>query len=497
MMEPFFEVMEGHVLDRLRELPAECVQMAITSPPYFGLRSYGTEPQVWGGDHKCTHDWDEPATLHVQSGGTGKSGLNRDGRSEHARAEGQARTVERSSVNAHQKQGATSQRQGRSNVEAQRNDYRSLGCFCRLCGAWKGELGLEPDFELYIDHLLEVFREVRRVLRDDGTFWLNIGDSYAGSGKGQNKDGQHNMKAGDKQMTSKGTLVGGLPVIRASTQRRQAVNVDGIRPRSGLESLPNKSLMGIPWRVADAMQGDGWILRNAVVWNKTNPMPGSQMDRFTSSYEFMFLFAKRGRYFFDMEAVKEDAVGGHPSQNKARKLADGTSRDRLDTHMGSSIPWDSEKRTPRDVWSFPTAPYRDAHFATFPPRLVETPILAGSPEMGSCSACGAPWRRIVAVWYENPGNRTTNGPRSLENRGFTAGFEERLVKKTETLGFQPSCVCLAPREPAVVLDPFIGSGTTAVVALNLGRSCIGIELNPEYAQMARDRVKKESKRVSA
>jgi DNA modification methylase len=257
-----------------------------------------------------------------------------------------------------------------------------------------GQIGLESTPEAYVGRLVEVFREVRRVLKLDGTLWLNLGDSYANDTKwGGSTGGKHS-----------GALHG-HPVGRA-------------RRSTGLKS---KDLIGVPWRVAFALQADGWYLRQDIIWAKPNPMPESVRDRCTKAHEYVFLLAKSKRYFYDAAAVGETATN-RPSGNKARKLADG-SECRLNTHLGRGVPYvASETRNRRSVWTITPKPYKGAHFAVMPEALVTPCILAGS----------------------RPGD--------------------------------------------LVLDPFAGAGTVAVVARRLARSFVGMELKAEYCALAERRL---------
>ena len=304
-----------------------------------------------------------------------------------------------------------------------------------------GQLGLEDTPALYVERMVEVFREVRRVLKDDATLWLNLGDSYAGSGKGPS----NSMDRPSKCMSN----------VAAAPNRWLSVE----------KGLKGKDLIGIPWRVAFALQADGWWLRSDIIWAKPNCMPESVTDRPTRSHEYLFLLAKSERYHYDADAIKEPAIyhveGAHGSTTarKARASADTKSfpadgrngirpagfkdatafngknrrsdkqRGHWRIHQGFNDRWDamerdeqcSGMRNKRDVWTIAPAQFREAHFATFPEKLVEPCVLAGCPVGG------------------------------------------------------------------VVLDPFGGSGTTGMVALRLGRSATLIELNPAYAAMCAER----------
>lgn len=218
----------------------------------------------------------------------------------------------------------------------------------------ESQIGLEETPELYVNRLVEVFHEVRRVLTDDGTLWLNLGDSYAGSMKGLGADGKH--YGGGKQITNTGSVVGQL------------------RPAKAQEiGLKSKDLVGIPWMVAFALRADGWYLRQDIIWAKPNPMPESVKDRCTKGHEYLFLLTKSSRYFFNVDAIKEPAVGG-PAGNKERKQ-----RPTPNPALAGAIPWaGGELRQKRSVWTVIPQKYKAAHFATFPEKLVEPCLLAGS-----------------------------------------------------------------------------------------------------------------------
>ncbi len=348
-------------------------------------------------------------------------------------------------------------------------------------------IGLEPTFEEHIETLVTVFREVRRVLRKDGTCWLNCGDSYAGSWGAQSRGNPcvetSTLSNGQVHAAPKGTRTG-------STER-----TPGLKP---------KNLLMMPARVALALQADGWWLRSEIVWHKPNPMPESVTDRPTSAHEKLFLLAKGARYFYDAQAVRTKASSpnreafrpgdyrdqGAFVQENSRKSDKQRGHGRR--HAGFNDRWDAMPKAEqqamganlRNVWTISTHSFPEAHFATFPPKLVEPCVKAGTSEKGCCSACGAPWARVTERKQVNPGNRQTNGSRSVERRHATAGFEQRLETQVETLGWQPTCEHDADPVPCTVLDPFAGAGTTGLVADRLGRDAILIELNPEYAEMA-------------
>jgi DNA modification methylase len=331
-----------------------------------------------------------------------------------------------------------------------------------------GQIGLERDVTEFVDKLVQVFREVKRVLRDDGTLWLNLGDSYNGSG---GAGGDYNE--------------GGL---KAGQPRYPGHDVAGLKP---------KDLIGVPWRVAFALQEDGWILRSDCIWAKPNPMPESVTDRPTKSHEYMFLLAKRERYYYDADAIREEHTAlDRPPGNNSRIYVD---RDAAHGHERKRPSLDNSfhpaGRNRRTVWTIATAPYSGAHFATYPPALVEPCIKAGTSERGVCPACGAPWRRVVERGeLVIPPNRKGSSMGSKytgdDQSGWTNdNYRPGAKYKREERGWSPTCTCDAGDPiPATVLDCFNGAGTTGLVAQQLGRRYVGLDLSPEYLRLSRDRL---------
>lgn len=352
----------GDALGVLAETPSAIAQTCVTSPPYWGLRDYGVRSRVWDGEMSCRHRW-------VAAG------------------------------------------------RAERGGRR-----CRRCGAWAGCLGLEPDPGLYVKHIVAVMREVRRVLRPDGTLWLNLGDSYAA----------------------------------------RAMGTEGETP-----AAKPKDLLGIPWRVALALQGDGWWLRSDVIWAKSNLTPEPARDRPVHAHEYLFLLAPSRRYHYDGFAVREPARGGG-------------------------------MRNRRSVWTLPTAQFAGAHFASFPEALADPCVLAGTSP-AACRRCGAPWRRLVCSRRLLDGREVTGdwtGPHSRLRSGRalrTGEGHSKVEVRRETVGWEPTCEHREPGARCTVLDPFAGTGTTGRVAMRHGRHFLGVELSGEYARLARRRISDASR----
>lgn len=381
-------IIEGDVLDRLRELPDETFQCVVTSPPYWGLRDYGID----------------------------------------------------------------------------------------------GQLGLESTPEAYLARMVDVFSEVRRVLRKDGTLWLNMGDSYAANG------------------------ISGLGTTEGHGKFRGGAKTDSrIRERTCPAGLKPKDLCGMPWRLALALQADGWWLRQDIIWAKPNPMPESCTDRCTKAHEYVFLLTKSARYFWDAEAVAEPvtpdmawrAERGYTRGGNGKVDASRCDADTLRGEQSKEIKGGTRNR--RDVWTIASEPYPEAHFATFPQELPKLCILAGTSARGACPKCGAPHERVVTekptvkpVDYAGKNSMLTD-PQSaarrlhgnVKARREAGATHENAFPRVTTTGWRPTCECgEASTVPCRVLDPFGGSGTTGQVALELGRHATLIELNPDYVALA-------------
>lgn len=361
-----------------------------------------------------------------------------------------------------------------------------------------GQMGLEATPDAYVAGMVAVFREVRRVLRDDGTLWLNLGDSYASA-----------WPAPKNRRNIIGQAMNGG---KRGPMRTSRLSGD----------LKEKDLIGIPWMLAFALRADGWWLRSDIIWAKTNPMPESVTDRCTRSHEFVFHLSKSANYYHDAEAIREpsvepervrdDVVGGTSHVERGQHSPGGRftrdkQRGHSRRHAGFNGRWDSMTkeeqavmgRNKRDVWTIATHPYPDAHFATMPPELAETCIKAGTPER-TCEACSAPWRRDVeraGYTGERADDSVYTGRAYATPQSKPRGPAKDYGSGTAyTRGWLPTCDC----EPALnigmgkatVLDPFGGAGTTGLVADRLGRDALLIELNPKYAAMAERRIRDDS-----
>ena len=349
----------------------------------------------------------------------------------------------------------------------------------------EGQIGQEPTPEEYVLKLVEVFREVRRVLRSDGTCWLNLGDTYAGYWGDAKARRENRRSTADTNGWTNGFHMSARPDFH------QAFDALRLKP---------KDLVGIPWMLACALRADGWRLRSDIIWHKPNPLPESVTDRPTKSHEYLFLLARNERYYYDADAIAETAVGNAPGNVTHKGQTAYESGDmHMRTKAGLAAVPAVTRRNKRSVWTINVEPFSEAHFATFPTKLVEPCILAGTSEHGCCASCGAPWTRIItrSVDFQSGSGKTGHAP-SGKFAGSTqtesGDYDIRLgpVVTTVTLGWKPSCSCSASVTPCTVLDPFSGAGTTGLVALRLGRNYIGIELNPEYVAISERRIREDA-----
>ena len=653
----------GDALEILLTLGLESVQCVITSPPYYGLRDYGLPPTIWDAFPGCEHEWGD--------------GIITDGRHYNSCRDGNG-------------VGQNQEAQGRSAIKGQ---------FCQDCGAWRGSLGLEPTPELYVSHLVQIFRGVRRVLRDDGCVFLNLGDSYAGSGGGGggnrkgNEHGQHDTMKGKRPLLNglkpkdligipwlvakalqapyytgrikaerdriylaatidaEGTICGFthkrkdsgdirrgihmtvtnsnirmldecyriwktskqdhnahgkghlgkldtfrwvahdlaekqqllaelypyfickqkqallawnfLEISKRARGRNKGTEGDENREKSAwvvhsLSRLNHLESVDIPsWIKEPPSQLEpGWFLRQDCIWSKPNCMPESVKDRCCKSHEYVFLLTKSARYYFDGDAIKEDAIGDG-SQGMGQEIQSNVSE--MQCNKGSkNLQFDGQqpnsfhivraegkkdisyqKRTRRSVWTITTKPFKEAHFATFPPEIPEICIKAGTSERGCCPKCGSPWERVVqksggtigkGSWIDHSkekeqGMSRAHGPLLDKDRPWDNGSYE-----VKTTGWRPTCThyphadewreYIKPKDsknpteaelaenerigdlrakllktygpyktiPCTVLDPFGGAHTTGMVAEKLDRKYIGIDLSREYNDMGEARI---------
>ncbi len=357
----------GNCLDVLRTFPDESIDMCVTSPPYWGLRDYGTEGQIWGGDPDCEHDFTSSSrTLHSGTLGT-DTGL------------------------PHQK-------------NAYNLNWEVEDKICKKCGAWKGELGLEPTPEMFISNLCDIFDEIKRVLRPHGSCWVNLGDSYCRTPGQQDKSGKT-----------------GIKTFKYGYDFKHKKNYGS--------AYKAKSLVQIPSRFGIEMTNRGWILRNEIIWHKPSCLPASVRDRYTVDFEKMFFFTKNPKYYFKQQ-IEETK--------------------------------DSLQRNKRTVWHINTASFKDAHFAVYPPDLIESPIDACCPEFVD-KKTGKPRERVIE---KTQGKVTTYDDKGYDDKRDNSEFK-----------------------PGIVLDPFFGSGTTAQVAMSQDKDWVGIELNSEYEKIFEKRLK--------
>lgn len=454
--QPLFVLRLGNVLDMLRQLPSNSVQICCSSPPYFAVRAYsGVEPTIWGGDPSCQHVWGDP--VKAPGGFTDNYGevqgvFNRAG-------QGYARHAER-------------------------------GQFCLKCkSAWLGCLGLEPDVDLYIAHLVEVYAEVHRVLRPDGVCWVNLGDSYA---QGGSRATVKELASDEARVQEKDYPTGAFAGHRGWDRAAGSAGGD----------LKVKDLCLVPERFAIACQKAGWWVRSRCLWWKGNSLPQSAPDRPSPDHEHIWMLTKKPRYWYCREAVRKKAKGaskGSVSQQQHSGCpSEGT---------GSTRWFEATKRPVyeaylRTVWPINTHPSPTPHSATFAPSLPRTCILLSTPP-SSCGACGKPYDPVIEV-DEVPDEeavRRCGGDVNGEYQGeATKAYEDSLAQdpsatkarilrtlvRKRIVGWEVACKCEAEPVPPLVLDIFAGVGTTGHVANELGRRFIGFDLSEEYLEVARD-----------
>lgn len=453
------KIYQGHVLEVLKTFPDESLDCCITSPPYYSLRSYSTEPQIWGGKEDCQHIWVDEIVRGCKSG---KPGPNA--------------TV-----------GARFAQDGVRRILPTNT--------CILCNAWRGELGLEPSFELYLEHLWMIFDEIYRVLKKTGSCWVNMGDSYWGAkGSCYNPGGNSNSIEANKKEKSV------YPLNRGNKSDNPGI-------------LP-KSLLQIPSRFAIGMTARKWILRNVINWVKPSCMPSSAKDRFTVDFEYVYFFVKSQKYFFEQQlekatgydgrkdiqykgGAKDVSIGKHKRWPRKKDNTEfGGNGTGLQNHKGYDQIENPYLRNKRTTWHISPKPFSEAHFAVYPEALVEPMILSGCPEF-ICDCCGKAREKVYEsnLKFESGSGKAGNKPegKNKDNPQSSSGdYDIRMgpVKQNNFIGYT-DCGCNADYHPGAVLDPFGGSGTTGIVAKKLNRNFVLIELQPKYIEIMQRRFSKE------
>lgn len=439
---PTHRIICGNTLEVLKEMESESVDCVVTSPPYWGLRFYGDETKtIWGGDPDCKHEWEERIGERIDVTGfqRNRRGLNK--------------MAEKLDGNP---------RFAGSKIPPVKKESQ----FCKKCGAWYGQLGLEPTLDMYLDHLLQITAELKRVLKKTGTLFWNHGDNYSGSGIGTND---------------------------YRTPESRSINKTSImhpkKPVAQKCEITAKSLCLQNFRLIQRMIDEqGWILRNIIIWHKPNCMPSSAKDRFTVDFEPVFFLTKSKKYYFEQQFEpwqdtnpQDTKRTGKYISYKGKWAEDRSNRAKV---VGSPL----LGRNKRCVWKIPTQPFKEAHFAVFPEALAKNCILAGCPKE-VCAKCGKAREKIYRETGELIG-MGGYGSKTAEHIGCspTSSLITKKVKEKEEAGYT-DCGCGAGFKLGIVLDPFAGSGTVGVIAEKLGRDSIQIDIKPAYCQMAYQRLK--------
>jgi len=483
-LEPYINrIVQGDCREVMRNFPSESIDMVMFSPPYYGLRNYGEATEtVWGGDSNCQHEWSE-IVKPKERGSYGESSWHRPGR----------------------------------DVEAKWKPQKSN--FCVKCGAWKGQLGLEPDWRMYIAHLVEICREIKRVLKKTGSMYIVIGDTYAGSHCGR----------GDKTL------------FQNFRKLKVAENLyDKPSPQAYVTDYKPKCMMGIPWRLAFALIDDGWILRNDIIWHKPNAMPSSVKDRLTQTYEHIFHFVKSRKYYYNLDAIRE------PHKTVFRPLK--TFKEEVERYV---LAYDSKyakqeygqplqgfvrnqsiarrRQLAREIAKelFPNDPKKQQEYIAKLTGIKRTTLehYFRTDSSGKALPSRETWNLLKpilnlgeyddfikeevreALPHSHPLGRNPGDFWSISTKPF----------KGAHFAVYPLTICVRPilsscPPDGVILDPMVGSGTTCLAAEMINRGMweklgyepneiargikwnikwIGIELNPEYVEIAWERLKRE------
>jgi len=430
------QIIQGHALEELKKLPNESVNCVMTSPPYWSLRDYSEEVEiVWGGAMDCEHNFDiKERKLH---GGSAENTVH-----------------------------------GAILAGGLEVDWKTKDGFCKKCGAWKGQLGLEPTFDLYIKHLCDIFDEVKRVLRKDGCCFVNLGDTYSSSPSGFSKEKAEEWgKKGDG-------------IIKRLYQRHTRGMTTKPTPKPKI-NYPSKCLTMIPERFAIEMINRKWILRNKIIWHKRNCMPDSTKDRFTVDFEYLFFFSKSKKYYFETQREPIQSkptlevmppIGGKKqtegnfnptysgNQPKWRGLKSGNPNIGQQQYHSSNIKTSELGRNKRCVWTINPKPFSDY----------------------ICSGCGY-YGKVKSI-------KETKGYFGGEDKDKRPCPKCRKRINISHFAIYPEELCEIPIKAGcpkggIVLDPFFGAGTTGLVALKQNKKIIGIELNNEYIGIAKERLK--------
>lgn len=464
---PLNQILCGDCRRVMAVFPADSIDLVVTSPPYWGLRDYGAPPLVYGGDPECDHQWDETIFLPKKEGGIKSSTLGDETWDNSKSDESVARSIKRSFVD-----------ESKSN-------------FCVKCGAWRGQLGLEPHPQMFIDHIVEISNEIKRVIKPRGSFWLNLGDTYCGSGKGR---GSGDWVKNSKNLYSDPDATHPKPIKLEKTNW-----------------LQTKQLLGIPWRIAIALQNEGWILRNCVIWYKPNHMPESVKDRLTKSYEFFFFFVKQQKYHFNLDRIR---VPHAPSGIERAKypLSDWKGIEKTETEIGRVIDngWlqtkgnpDKKilKLNPKGKNPGDTIKRMALSMGARSPNTSRPDYQSNNPRASAYKKAEELTKHEIAT--DRIGDFSYDDPlhvRALHPKGKNPGdfWEINTVPFTGAhfAVFPPDLIepiikAACPKK-GVVLDPFAGSGTALRVARKLGRRFIGIDVSQEYAEMCERRVRSDT-----
>jgi DNA modification methylase len=440
------KIFQGDVLEVLKTFPNDSVHTCVTSPPYYALRSYDTA--TWdGGDPTCDHKAAKQKSRYDYS-------------------------LKSSPIQDSKRTGT---------------DAPILDDVCPTCGAIKKDLqiGLEKTPVEFIDKLTEIFEEVRRVLHPSGTCWIVISSSYNGSGKGSSSGG-----------------VGPKSKLQTSS-----IGSYSIKTATRLKTYKPKDMIPIPWLLGIALQKSGWWLRDDIIWSKTSCMVSSVTDRCTKSHEYILMLSKSRKYYFDNDAIREPYTTKNPEKmfGKVPKNSKAARIDEVAPLQGKLVTqgctpdsiWSHGGKNKRSVWTVGPYQLKELHYATYSPHLISPCVLAGSSEYGACAKCNAPYKRVLekSITFHSGSGKSGNKPKGKyegTEQAESGSYDIRMGPhvSTKTVSWIPTCKCGEDTGvvPCIVLDPFMGSGTTALVSKKHGRNYVGIELSQKYIEIADKRL---------